>query len=162
MYDRPQLEVPRRSPVLWCPKPKLTMRAVRSLAGEVHEKQPRAKPKEWYEKGEADMNNSEVLFNSLLLTKSAESAPNGRAELEKWSSAVLSEERRATELQSLWKPPNDKRTSVDFFGPLEHVHTKRSWPRPELNTIGLAMQAWRGEAVWHIGNGSLSQSRYGT
>jgi hypothetical protein len=31
-----------------------------------------------------DMNSSEVLFCALILIKSAEIAPNGRADLEKW------------------------------------------------------------------------------
>ena len=103
----------------------------------------------------SDMNESEVLFSALLLCKSAQSAPDGRSELGKWASAVLSEERRATELRAAWKPPTDKRAGPDFFGPLTYVFERRSWPRPELTAVGLAMQAWRGEGQYDGLDGEL-------
>jgi len=101
------------------------------------------------------MNPSEVLFCALLLCTAAESAPNGRFELDKWSSLVLSEERRATELAAAWKPPGEKRIAIDFFSPLEHVFNKRSWPRPVLDMVGRAMQAWRGEGQFDGLDGEL-------
>ena len=108
-------------------------------------KEPKTKPKEWFKPGEGNMNSSEVLFSALLLIKHAESALNGRSELQTWSSAVLTEEKRAMELAAAWKPPSDKRVVHDFFGRLNHVFNSRSWPRTELDAIGLAMQAWRCE-----------------
>ena len=77
------------------------------------------------------MNSSEVLFCALLLTKDAESVPNGISRLQIWSSAVLAEEKHALELEAAWKPRTDKRTAIDYFGPLERVF-KRSWPYAEL------------------------------
>ena len=109
------------------------------------------------------MNSTEVLFCALLLTKDAESAPNGRSDLEKWSSAVLSEEKQALELEAAWKPPTDNRTAIDFFGPLERVF-KRSWPYAELDTVGrLAMQAWRRNGLQYDGlTGELLHNYLGT
>ena len=100
------------------------------------------------------MNSSEVLFCALLLTKDAESAPDGRSSLEHWSSAVLSEEKHALELEAAWKPRTDKRTAIDYFGPLERVF-KRSWPYAELDTVGLAMQAWRRDGQYDGLTGEL-------
>ena len=100
------------------------------------------------------MNSTEVLFCALLLTKDAESAPNGRSDLEKWSSAVLAEEKHALELEAAWKPRTDKRTAIDYFGPLERVF-KRSWPYAELDTVGLAMQAWRRDGQYDGLTGEL-------
>jgi hypothetical protein len=139
------LKISRRTPALRCPRPILTVCADRCGAGEVVVKQPKASPKEWAEKGENDMNASEVLFCCLLLCEAAESELCGRSDLAKWASSVLSEERNATELAAAWKPPEAKRHSLNFFGPLEYVFKKRSWPRHELDAVGLAMQAWRGE-----------------
>ena len=141
-YEAIPLKHPRRSPVLRCVRHQTDHACAIAAADESIKKEPKNEPKRWFEPGEADMNSSEVLFCALLLIKSAESAPNGRADLEKWSSAVLSEERNAMELAAAWKPPNDRRIEIDFFGPLERVF-KRSWPYPELDAIGLAMQAWR-------------------
>ena len=100
------------------------------------------------------MNSTEVLFCALLLTKDAESAPNGRSDLEKWSSAVLAEEKHALELEAAWKPRTEKRTAIDYFGPLERVF-KRSWPYAELDTVGLAMQAWRRDGQYDGLTGEL-------
>ena len=106
-------------------------------------KEPKASPKDWIAKGEANMNESEVLFCALLLIKSTEKVPRGRDDLSKWSSAVLCEEKHATELQAAWTPPEDKRILTDFFGPLAYVFKKCQWPLHELDAVGLAMQAWR-------------------
>ena len=130
-------------------------------SGEVDEKKPKAKPKKWFEPGEGDMNESEVLFSALLLCKSAESASNGRDELQKWSSAVLSEEKNAIELKQHWKPPTDKRVPIDFFGPLIYVFKNRGWPRPELTAVGLAMQAWRGAGQFDGLTGDYLQNYFG-
>ena len=123
-------------------------------ADEACKKERKNEPKKWFEPGEADMNSSEVLFCALLLTKDAESAPDGRSSLEKWSSAVLAEEKHALELEAAWKPRTEKRTAIDYFGPLERVF-KRSWPYPELDTVGLAMQAWRRDGQYDGLTGEL-------
>ena len=123
-------------------------------ADEACKKERKNEPKKWFEPGEADMNSSEVLFCALLLTKDAESAPDGRSSLEHWSSAVLSEEKHALELEAAWKPRTDKRTAIDYFGPLERVF-KRSWPYAELDTVGLAMQAWRRDGQYDGLTGEL-------
>ena len=82
---------------------------------EIEMKEPKASPKDWIAKGEANMNESEVLFCALLLIKSTEKVPKGRDDLSKWSSAVLCEEKHATELQAAWTPPEDKRIPHGLF-----------------------------------------------
>ena len=47
---------------------------------------------------------------------------------------------------------------MDFFGPLEYVFKKRSWPRAELDDVGLAMQTWRGDGHYDGLDGELLHS----
>ena len=83
-YEATPPEIPRRSPVLRCVRPPTDHAHATAAADKEPKKEPKNEPKRWFEPGETDMNSSEVLFCALILIQSAEIAPNGRADLEKW------------------------------------------------------------------------------
>ena len=120
-----------------------TRRYLIHCAVEQKEKQPKAVAKPWYERGEHDPNDAEVLFWSLLLCASAEST----ADLDFWARRVLREEFAATEMTVQWQPNESawpKANGVSsIYTPLIKAFSKVSWRRDALDAVALAMQAWR-------------------
>lgn len=103
-----------------------------------------ADPNKWIEPGESEPNDSEVLFEALLLAD----AHRGRAqELHIWAHRVLDDAERAEAEGPAWKPPQSWGFSNNMnklWLPLHEVYVQKEWPAPLLEKIGLAMQGWQG------------------
>ena len=92
------------------------------------DKKAKAPKKVWWEPGEADMNDAEVLFHSLAICVSG-----GRVkDYESWVTKVLAHEADAEALKSAWKPPTDDVSKPmgkisSIYLPLVNVYKKVSW-----------------------------------
>lgn len=64
-------------------------------------RQPRAADVSWFSPGEADLNDAEVLFISLMLCLRGFASER---ELKEWSAKVLLDEPNALDLKEKWKP----------------------------------------------------------
>ena len=73
----------------------------RSVTGDSQALQPKKAAVRWFEPGEADANNTEILFYSFVLV-----AANVRdvTSLEKWADAVRAQRERAEQQRAAWKP----------------------------------------------------------
>ena len=114
------------------------------MADRPHEKKPRAEAIYLAEQGEADASMREIIFYGLLLCVTH----RGRVkELEEWAKKAVLEEQFVS---GAWTPAErwakDKQFQApSIFTPLTHAHRRVKWTEPALDSVGLAMQAWRGE-----------------
>ena len=119
------------------------------------EKEDRAQAKRWYQRGEAEPNDSEVLCWSLLVCGSGQSM----GDLNFWARRVLRDECAATEATVQWKPNEKvwpKANSVSsIYSPLVYAFSDVSWSRASLDAVALAMQAWRSAGQYDGLNGQL-------
>ena len=73
------------------------------------------------------------------------------SELNGWARDAITAEAEASTALTAWTPseerwPKDSRLKVSkIFVPLVIAHREFAWPADVLDSIGLAMQAWRGE-----------------
>ena len=108
-------------------------------------KEPRASSVVWFESGEADANDTEVLFFALLLVSLA-MREKERAALDSWAAKVLAEAAAAFQLRAQWQPSDGwgKTNKVSkLFDPMARAYgCQRS--AEELDTIGKAIQSWHG------------------
>lgn len=112
------------------------------------EKRPKAGSINFCEPGQADAGNREVMLWSLMLCITHD----GRVkDLNKWASAAVMEYEAATTQMNSWKPsdeiwPKNRKWQVsEIFVPLVIAHKDFAWPVETVDSIALAMQAWRGD-----------------
>ena len=108
-------------------------------------KEPKNASVKWFDRGEADLGKTETLLEAFMLVmKGFDSAKAGHD----WAGKVRQDAAGAVELKSQWKPleatwgPPKKGTSP-LFEPMQRAFGAK-WHHAELDSIGIAMQYWRG------------------
>ena len=125
----------------------------RRTAGGLHQAEPvrpaRADKVVWFLPGQADANDTEVLFFAYLLVANAETVEG----LNNWAKRVVAEKAEAYEHKATWKPKAGEggwsmhnKVSM-LYEPMRQAYTQVAWPAELLDAIGVAMQVRRREAA---------------
>ena len=118
----------------------------RRTAGGLHQAEPvrpaRADKVVWFLPGQADANDTEVLFFAYLLVANAETVEG----LNNWAKRVVAEKAEAYEHKATWKPKAGEggwsmhnKVSM-LYEPMRQAYTQVAWPAELLDAIGVAMQ----------------------
>ena len=123
----------------------------------------------WFETGEVDPNDYEMLFFALLVIFSVESV----AALDEWAKQVLLEKTNAEEQRAAWKAPVDgwgkTGRASKLCDRMHDAYVNTSWSDEQLDTIGAAMRLWNGvgghDKLWatqlwaHLSDGRAGKLR---
>ena len=145
-YDHP-IAVPARAiRDLVRSGPLLTFDHCTLAAPAIRAQEDRAPSFDWFVVGLGMPNTTEILFMALLLVDNA----TNKADLAKWASEVLLEERRASELGSGWLPPagvvgwkGARGVLAPLWRPMQAAY-QAEWGERLLATLGQAIQAFEG------------------
>ena len=126
----------------------LTASSCALAAAVIQPSEARAESINWFTVGAGMPNATEVLFMAFLMVHHAST----KADLMQWAVEILLEEPRAAELGSRWFPSagvagwkGGRGVTPPLWKPVQAAY-KAVWSEDLLDQIGVAMQAWKGEA----------------